>query len=498
MMLAQMMYRSTRGGGQAVTAAEAILAGIAADGGLYVPEKIPALTAPLYELVKLDYRELAVRVLSLFLTDFAEEELRQTVAAAYGSNFDTLEIAPVTEHAGVRFLELFHGPTLAFKDMALAILPYLLKAAVIKTGLDKEVVILTATSGDTGKAALEAFAEVEGTRIIVFFPEHGVSRVQKRQMVTQAGNNTAVIGIEGNFDDAQSGVKQLLTNKKLIAAMERKGFVFSSANSINIGRLVPQIVYYWYAYLQAMKDGAVQAGEPLDFAVPTGNFGNILAGYYAKKMGLPVGMLICASNKNKVLADFFASGVYDKERDFYLTSSPSMDILISSNLERLLWHVSGDSPANVAALMQQLTSLGRYQISDAMKKNLADFIGGYATEEETAEAIRRVQETAGYLLDTHTAVAYSVWEKYRQKTEKTTPGVIVSTASPYKFTKDVMQAIDSKYADGEDFALFAEMEKMTGVPIPAAVKGLAIRPVLHQRVCKTAEIQQVLENILGL
>jgi len=496
--MTQLIYHSTRNAEHAVTAAEAILSGIAADGGLYVPAKIPLLTKPLHELARLDYQELAVSVLQLFLTDFTEEELRQAVVAAYSSRFDTMEIAPVVEHGGVRYVELFHGPTLAFKDMALALLPYLMKIAAGKIGLDQEVVILTATSGDTGKAALEAFAGVEGIRIIVFFPEHGVSPVQKQQMVTQAGNNTAVIGIEGNFDDAQSGVKRLLTDKKLIDAMKRKGLMFSSANSINIGRLIPQVVYYWHAYLRVMANGEIQAGEPLDFAVPTGNFGNILAGYYAKKMGLPVGTLICASNENKVLSDFFAFDVYDKQREFYLTSSPSMDILISSNLERLLWEICGKSSEYVAGLMQQLASLGRYQISEAMKENLTDFAGGYATEEETFQAIRQVRETAGYLLDPHTAVAYSVWEKHRQKTGSKTPVVVVSTASPYKFTKDVMQAVNPKYADGEDFALFAEMEKITGVPVPAAVKGLASRPVLHKRVCKKAEMQLVVENILGL
>ncbi|MBS3898187.1 MAG: threonine synthase [Dethiobacter sp.] len=496
--MAQLIYHSTRGDDLAVTAAEAILSGIAADGGLYVPAEIPLLTTPLHELAQLDYQQLAVSVLRLFLTDFTEEELREAVAAAYNNRFDTAEIAPVVEHGGVRYLELFHGPTLAFKDMALALLPYLMKLAARKTGLDKEVVILTATSGDTGKAALEAFAGVEGTRIIVFFPEQGVSPVQKQQMVTQAGNNTFVIGIEGNFDDAQSGVKQLFTDRKLLDAMAGKDLVFSSANSINIGRLIPQVVYYWHAYLRVMADGGVQAGEPLDFAVPTGNFGNILAGYYAKMMGLPVGTLICASNENRVLSDFFASGVYNKEREFYLTSSPSMDILVSSNLERLLWQICGKSSAQVTDLMQQLASLGRYQISEAMKRNLTDFVGGHATEEETSQAIRQVHETAGYLLDPHTAVAYNVWEKYRQKTGSKTPAVVVSTASPYKFTKDVMQALNPQYADGEDFALFAEMEKITAVPVPAVVRGLASRPVLHKRVCKKAEMQLVVESILGL
>lgn len=497
-MMAQLIYHSTRGDDLAVTAAEAILSGIAADGGLYVPAEIPLLTTPLHELAQLDYQQLAVSVLRLFLTDFTEEELREAVAAAYNNRFDTAEIAPVVEHGGVRYLELFHGPTLAFKDMALALLPYLMKLAARKTGLDKEVVILTATSGDTGKAALEAFAGVEGTRIIVFFPEQGVSPVQKQQMVTQAGNNTFVIGIEGNFDDAQSGVKQLFTDRKLLDAMAGKDLVFSSANSINIGRLIPQVVYYWHAYLRVMADGGVQAGEPLDFAVPTGNFGNILAGYYAKMMGLPVGALICASNENRVLSDFFASGVYNKEREFYLTSSPSMDILVSSNLERLLWQICGKSSAQVTDLMQQLASLGRYQISESMKRNLTDFVGGHATEEETFQAIRQVHERTGYLLDPHTAVAYNVWEKYRQKTGSKTPAVVVSTASPYKFTKDVMQALNPQYADGEDFALFAEMEKITAVPVPAVVRGLASRPVLHKRVCKKAEMQLVVESILGL
>lgn len=494
----QILYRSTRNNSTLVSAAEAILNGIAADGGLYVPADIPVLHTPLQELAQLDYRELALHILQLFFTDFSQEELRHAVSGAYDCKFTSAEIAPVRDKAGVRFLELFHGPTLAFKDMALTILPYLLKIAVKKTGLGKDVVILAATSGDTGKAALEGFAGVEGTRIIVFFPEQGVSPVQKMQMVTQTGDNTYVVGIEGNFDDAQSGVKRMFTNEKLIEAMHSKGFAFSSANSINIGRLVPQVVYYVHAYLRAMADGTVQPGEPLDFVVPTGNFGNILAGYYAKRMGLPVGTLLCASNTNNVLYDFFATGSYDRNRQFYVTMSPSMDILISSNLERLLWHISGESADTVAGLMKQLATNGRYEISETMKNNLADFAGGYATEEETAASIRRVQQQAGYLMDTHTAVAYAVWEKYREETGSNTPAVIVSTASPYKFTKDVMRSVNPDHADGDDFQLFAEMEKLSGIPVPPAVKGLAARPVLHKNVCKKDEMQQVVERILAL
>lgn len=496
--MTQLMYCSTRGKSTPVAASEAIRKGIADDGGLFVPVTIPALTTPLSELAQLEYRELAWQILSLYLTDFTEEELRYAIAGAYDDKFDTPEVAPLVETAGVGFLELFHGPTLAFKDMALSILPYLMKTAVEKDGQGKEVVILTATSGDTGKAALEGFAGVPGTHIIVFFPEHGVSLVQKRQMVTQAGENTYVIGIEGNFDDAQSGVKTMFTNRSLIEAMDRKGFVFSSANSINIGRLIPQIVYYYHAYLRAMVKGIVRSGEPLNFAVPTGNFGNILAGYYAKKMGLPVGKLVCASNQNKVLYDFFATGIYDREREFHVTMSPSMDILISSNLERLLWHIGGESAESVSAHMAQLSTDGKYEITETMKENLDSFSGGFATEEETAMAIRNVFESAGYLMDPHTAVAYSVYQSYRKQTGDTVPTVVVSTASPYKFTTAVMKAVDPRYADKDDFALFAEMEKLTGVLIPTAVKGLEARPVLHKRVCETNEMQQMVENILGL
>ena len=496
--MTQLSYRSTRGSETSVTAAEAILQGIAADGGLYVPQNIPKLEVPLEALAKLSYQDLAFEILHLFLTDYEEEDLRLAIARAYDEKFTTAEIAPLVQKAGVHFLELFHGPTLAFKDMALSILPHLLKIAVQKTDLGKDVVILTATSGDTGKAALEGFADVAGTRIIVFFPEHGVSRVQKQQMVTQVGENTYVVGIEGNFDDAQSGVKAMFTNTELIAAMDKSGFAFSSANSINIGRLAPQIIYYFYAYLTMLSTGEISAGDAVNFSVPTGNFGNILAGYYAKQMGLPINKLLCASNKNNVLFDFLTTGTYDRSREFFVTMSPSMDILISSNLERLLYHISGENPSVVPMLMGQLASNGQYTLPEAMRKNLTDFVGGYATEKETAEAIRAVFATSDYLIDPHTAVAYAVWQQYQKETGDKTPTVVVSTASPYKFSKDVLTSIDARYAKYDDFALFQEVDKLSVGNIPPAVKDLDAREILHKRVCQKEEMRAVVEDILGL
>lgn len=495
--MSQLYYKSTRGEQENVLSSAAILRGIAGDGGLYVPERVPALGEPLANLVGLDYKELAMRILPLFLTDYTELELRHCVENAYDSKFDTAAVAPVAAKAGVFFLELYHGPTLAFKDMALSILPHLLKIAVMKQNLDKDVVILTATSGDTGKAALSGFAGVKGTRIIVFFPEHGVSQVQKRQMVTQTGENTFVIGVEGNFDDAQTGVKQMFTDENLCAELEQAGYVFSSANSINVGRLVPQIVYYFFAYLQLFSKGVITLGDAVNFAVPTGNFGNILAGYYAQQMGLPIGKLICAANTNKVLCDFFDTGTYDRMREFHETMSPSMDILISSNLERLLYHVSGDDASQIKLMMEQLAVVGRYEIPTQIRNNLSGFIGGYATEEETATAIAAVYAEAQYLIDTHTAVAYAVCQKYRQQWGDKTPTVVVSTASPYKFTKDVMTSIDAKYAAYDDFDLFEEMGVVAG-PIPKAVKELGSKPIIHKRVCEKQGMRAMVQEILGL
>lgn len=487
--MADLTYIGTRDSSIQATASEAILRGICPDGGLYIPQEIPVMGKTLEELRKLSYQELAYEVLHPFL-DFTAEELRACIAGAYDDKFDTPEIAPVVKQGDALFLELFHGKTLAFKDMALSILPYFMKTAAKRVGLEREIVILTATSGDTGKAALEGFADVAGTRIIVFFPEDGVSPVQKLQMTTQEGKNTCVVGILGNFDDAQSAVKHIFTDKALAAELEERGYVFSSANSINIGRLLPQIVYYFHGYLSAVKQGALKMGEELNFTVPTGNFGDILAGWYAMKMGLPVGHFVCASNDNKVLYDFFRTGTYDRNREFQVTISPSMDILISSNLERLLAHMSGQ--AATKANMEDLKEKGKYTATITEAK----LSGAYATETETNAAIRALYEKTGYVMDTHTAVAYAAYQKYKNESQDMRPMMIVSTASPYKFTKDVMLALDEKYAAQDAFALMQEMERVSGVSIPKPIAGIAQRPVLHNNVCPKDKISTFVKDYL--
>jgi len=496
--MSEIFYKSTRGDNNVFSAAQAIAKGIAEDGGLFVPTEMPRLEKSIEDLINLDYRELAYEILSLFLTDFTEEELKYCINSAYDEKFDTSVVAPVVKAQDNYFLELFHGPTLAFKDMALTILPYLLKTAAKKLDIDQDIVILTATSGDTGKAALEGFANIDGVKIIVYFPQNGVSEVQKKQMVTQEGANTYVVGIEGNFDDAQSGVKNIFADDSFNAKLRDKGFMFSSANSINIGRLVPQVVYYFYAYTQMCKSGEIKVGDKINFVVPTGNFGNILAGYYAKELGLPVGKLICASNENKVLYDFMSTGTYDKMRDFLLTMSPSMDILISSNLERLLYTLCGKDTTTVKDLMDNLNSKGIYNITEDMKKGLEDFVGGYATEEVTAKSIKDVFETTGYLMDTHTAVAYSVLKEYKDNSGDNRKTVIVSTASPYKFTANVMKAIDSKFGEVDEFELMTEMEKLSGVTIPEPIKDLDKKPILHKTICSKHEMKDQVEKILGV
>lgn len=494
----EIKYQSTRSKGTEVTASQAILKGLAEDGGLFVPNQIPKLDLPLAQIADLSYQETAYEVMKLFFTDFTEEELKNCINRAYDSKFDTEEIAPLVEKDGTYYLELFHGATIAFKDMALSILPHLLTTSARKNHITNEIVILTATSGDTGKAALAGFADVEGTSIIVFYPKNGVSAIQERQMVTQRGKNTKVVGITGNFDDAQSGVKAMFNNKDLAKVMDAKGYQFSSANSINIGRLVPQVVYYVYAYTRLLGQGAVQEGEPVNFVVPTGNFGNILAAFYAKNMGVPVAKLICASNENKVLYDFFETGVYDKNREFILTSSPSMDILISSNLERLIYQIAGRNAETTADMMKALVTAGKYSITDEMKAQMQDFIGGWADEQQTATEIRRMYETAGYVMDTHTAVASAVYHNYRTQTGDETKTVIASTASPYKFATSVMGAIDEKYQGMEDFALIDELCKTSGVTVPKAVEEIRTAPVLHDTVCETKDMQKTVEEILGL
>jgi threonine synthase len=492
------MYKSTRNDKDKITASQAILKGLSDDGGLFVPDNIPALDVDFETLSKMSYQQVAYEVMSRMLTDFTEDELKHCINSAYDSKFDTDVIAPLVKKAGADYLELFHGSTIAFKDMALSILPYLLVTSAKKNNVKNEIVILTATSGDTGKAALAGFADVPGTKIIVFYPKNGVSPIQEKQMVTQKGDNTSVIGIIGNFDDAQTGVKNMFNDKVLAGVMDEKGYQFSSANSINIGRLVPQMVYYVYAYSRMVANGEIKAGDKINVVVPTGNFGNILAAYYAKEMGLPVAKFICASNENKVLYDFFETGVYDRNREFILTSSPSMDILISSNLERLIYRIAGDSAEKDVELMTALSTTGKYEISDDMKGKLSEFYGNYASEKETADTIKRVYDAEGYIMDTHTAVAATVYEKYKEATGDTTPTVIASTASPYKFTRSVMEAIDSAYASKSDFELVDELNKLSKVKIPQAIEDIRSAKVLHDTVCDKTEMEAQVRRILGL
>lgn len=494
----EVLYQSTRGGEKGVTASEAILKGLAEDGGLFVPDCVPKLAVSMDKLAGMSYQETAYEVMKLFLTDFTQEELKDCINRAYDNKFDTPVIAPLAEVDGAYYLELFHGATIAFKDMALSILPHLMITAAKKNNAGNEIVILTATSGDTGKAALAGFAEVEGTRIIVFYPKNGVSPIQEKQMVTQKGANTSVVGIQGNFDDAQNGVKKLFADKELAERMEAAGFQFSSANSINIGRLVPQIVYYVYAYARLYEQGRVTADEKINVVVPTGNFGNILAAFYAKQMGLPIGKLVCASNDNKVLYDFFRTGAYDKNREFILTSSPSMDILISSNLERLIYRIAGNDAAKTGELMQALKQEGRYEITEEMARQLEDFYGGYAGQEETAGKIAALYDKTGYVIDPHTAVAAAVLDHYRQESADGTKTIIASTASPYKFTRSVMEAIQDGVQNKTDFELVDELAKISGVEIPKAIEEIRTAPVLHDKVCEIDEMKQAVEAFLGI
>lgn len=494
----ELFYSSTRNEKEKVTASQAILQGLAPDGGLYMPSAIPSLAVDMDVLAKMSYQETAYEVMKLFLTDFTEEELKACISSAYDSKFDTEEIAPLADADGAYYLELFHGSTIAFKDMALSILPYLMTTAARKNQVKNEIVILTATSGDTGKAALAGFADVPGTKIIVFYPKNGVSPIQERQMVTQKGDNTFVVGIHGNFDQAQTGVKQMFGDEKLAERMNAAGYQFSSANSINIGRLVPQIVYYVYAYAKLYENGVIARDEKINVVVPTGNFGNILAAYIAKNMGLPIGKLICASNENKVLFDFFTTGTYDKNREFVLTSSPSMDILISSNLERLIYRIAGNDARKNAALMAQLVREGRYDITEDMKAQLQDFYGNYSSEAETAETIRELYDKTGYVIDTHTAVAAGVYRTYVKETGDDTKTVIASTASPFKFTRSVMNAIDSKYDSMTDFELVDELSRIANVTVPQAIEDIRSAEVRHKTECEVEEMPQVVERFLGI
>lgn len=492
------LYNSTRGSNESFLASEAIVRGLSEDGGLFVPNKLPVLDKSLDELKNMNYQELAYYIMKKFFTDFSEDELKQCINKAYDDKFDTKVIAPLNKKGEVNFLELFHGPTIAFKDMALSILPYLLKTASKKLKVDKEIVILTATSGDTGKAALEGFANVEGTKIIVFYPVDGVSEIQKRQMVTQEGNNTYVVAIKGNFDDAQTGVKNIFNDTEFNKKIQEKNYMFSSANSINIGRLVPQVVYYFYAYLSMCNSGEISVGESINVVVPTGNFGNILAAYYAKKMGLPINKLICASNENNVLFDFVNTGIYDKRRELKLTNSPSMDILVSSNLERLLIALNEGNTSEIKSMMDDLNKNGIYEISAKMKEGLKDFHGGFATQEETLNTIKEMFEGTKYLLDTHTAVAYSVYKKYVKETNDNTKSLIVSTASPFKFTRSVMSAISKEYDKFNEFELLEKMSDLADITIPNGIKAIDKRPIMHNTVCHKEEMKKEISSILKI
>ncbi len=493
-----LLFSSTRNPQEKVTASQAILKGLADDGGLFVPNEIPVLEVSVEELAKMSYQQTAYEVMKLFLTDFTEEELKNCINRAYDSKFDTEEIVPIVEADGAYYLELFHGSTIAFKDMALSILPHLLTTAAKKNQVKNEIVILTATSGDTGKAALAGFADVEGTRIVVFYPKNGVSPIQEKQMVTQKGANTFVVGIHGNFDQAQTGVKKMFSDKELAKELDAHGFQFSSANSINIGRLVPQIVYYVYAYAKLYQRGVLAKDEPMNVVVPTGNFGNILAAFYAKNMGIPIHKLICASNENKVLYDFFETGKYDRNREFILTKSPSMDILISSNLERLIYRVAGNDAAKNAELMKALITDGAYEITPQMKEALKDFYGNYTSEEEMEEVIRSLYEKTGYIIDTHTAVASGVYNKYKEATGDETKTVIASTASPFKFTRSVMDSIDKKYDSMGDFELVDELSKIGKVAVPPAIEEIRTADILHNTVCEVEQMQDTVKSFLDI
>lgn len=500
-----MKYHSTRDSKISYTAGEAIIKGLSPEGGLFVPENIPKISLNDIESLKdMKYTDRAKFVLSRFLDDFSAEELTFCTDSAYTKEkFGSDDIAPLYKLSQKAYiLELWHGPTCAFKDMALQILPYFLVTSLKKSGVNKEIVILVATSGDTGKAALEGFADVDGTRINVFYPNEGVSKIQKLQMVTQRGNNVNVTAVNGNFDDAQTGVKMIFTDKKFEEYADNHNFKFSSANSINWGRLAPQIVYYISSYAELLQAGEIKLGDKINIVVPTGNFGNILAAYYAYKMGLPVNKFICASNENNVLTDFINTGIYDRNRKFHLTVSPSMDILISSNLERFLYDLSGNNTDEINEYMKLLKEEGKYEVSDSIKKKIKGlFYGGFATDEETKNTIKKVFEEKDYVLDTHSAVAYNVYEKYTESTGDETKTVIASTASPFKFSKSVMQAIkgDNKYgADMDEFDILDELSKISGEEIPASLKELKNKSVLFDVTCEKDELKQIVSDFLRL
>ena len=499
-----MKYNSTRDNSISISSAEAIKKGLSEDGGLFVPKSFPDVTlSEIEKFADMSYRERAFEILSKFLTDFTPEELKGCIEKAYTKEkFETDNIAPVYKLNDTEYiLELWHGPTCAFKDMALQILPHLLTASMKKTQEKGEVVILVATSGDTGKAALEGFKDVEGTRIIVFYPDDSVSEIQKLQMITQTGDNVCVSAVKGNFDDAQNGVKKIFTDNGYKNLLASNNFKLSSANSINWGRLVPQIVYYFSAYSDMLQAEEISLGEKINIVVPTGNFGNILAAYYAYKMGLPVKKLICASNKNSILTDFIKTGVYDRNRDFYTTISPSMDILISSNLERLLYDLSDKNDVLVSDLMTKLAENGKYTVPENIKNKISElFYAGFADDEKTMEEISRCFEKYGYVPDTHSAVALSVYNSYVEDTGDKTKTVIASTASPFKFNQSVLIALKGcAFVAGKDeFTLLSELNEISGADIPSSLAELKNKAKIFDTVCEKDSMLQVINDFLQI
>lgn len=499
-----MLYESTRGQFEKVAAAEAIKMGIAPDGGLFVPDEIPHISMEeLKEMAGLSYQERAAVILEKYLTDYSAVEINECVSLAYNqSRFDSPAIAPLhCLNDSLYVLELWHGPTYAFKDMALQILPHLLTKAAAKTGNTSTIVILVATSGDTGKAALEGFKNVPQTRIIVFYPGEGVSTMQQRQMVTQEGNNVDVVAVQGNFDDAQNGVKDIFADTTFNKDLAAGNYRLSSANSINWGRLVPQIVYYFSAYLDLAANGEIALGEKINFVVPTGNFGNILSVYYAGQMGLPVNMLICASNVNNVLTDFIRTGIYNRQRQFQKTISPSMDILISSNLERLLFHLNGSDPAKTREWMAQLKETAQYQVDRQTQERIGKlFWSGFADDSATMETISAIFQEHGYMIDPHTGVGLNVYQQYRQATSDTTKTIVASTASPFKFNTSVAQAIlgDEPAGDKNEFALLEILSQLSGAKIPSGLKDLDRKTILHRKTVTKDILRETVKNILGI
>ncbi len=499
-----MVYESTRDKNKKLYSADAIIQGISTDGGLFVPSSFPVIDSNLLlDMIDMDYRERAKKILALFLTDYTQEEIDRCVDSAYThQKFSSENIAPVVSLTDdISILELWHGPTCAFKDMALQLLPHLMRTAMDKKGIEEDIVILVATSGDTGKAALEGFRDVDGTHIVVFYPAEGVSPIQELQMTTQEGKNVHVLGVIGNFDDAQTGVKAIFTDREFNRVMKSSGYRLSSANSINWGRLVPQIIYYISAYIDMVKAGTLIFHEPFDVVVPTGNFGNILAAYYAKQMGIPIDRLICASNRNNILTDFLSTGVYDCNREFYKTISPSMDILVSSNLERLLYEILERDDVELVELMHNLNEEGRYELTDSQHKKLKqNFWGGYANDAETLYTIKKIYHEFGYVLDPHTAVGMKVLYDYKNKIGTSNNVLVVSTASPYKFVEDVLIGIEGEdlIKDRDEFEMLDILSSISGTRVPNPLKELKDKEIRHAKRWEKEDMERAVAEIFDL